>query len=213
MATVKKWINVQVAIQSALGAAKTITNITKASPGVVSSTGHGIANGEYATFSVQGMGQVNNRVFRGANVTADTLELESQDTTLFDTFVSGTLNEITFGITMSTVLGLAASGGEFDFEDITTIHDTQRNESPGLPSAARYSTENIWDISDAALVELKAASDLQARRAIRFSFADGTKMVFLGYVGANLLPGGNAFEVIKTPVVFTMQGTPTFYTS
>ena len=44
---VKTWTNVQVAMQSALGASKTITAITKANPAVATSTAHGLANGDY----------------------------------------------------------------------------------------------------------------------------------------------------------------------
>ena len=46
MATVRKWANVAVAMQSALAAAKTITAITKASPAVISSTAAASENDE-----------------------------------------------------------------------------------------------------------------------------------------------------------------------
>jgi hypothetical protein len=211
MAVITKWSNVQVAVQSALGAAKTITAVTKASPGVVSSTAHGFVSGEYVLHTVQGMSQINNRVFRVDNEASGTYELEGEDTTLYDTFVSGTANLITFGTTMSTVTGLQSSGGDFDFVDTTTIHDTVRTQIPGLPSPATYTLENFWDVSDAALIALKQASDTQTTRAIRFTFANGQKVMFAGYVGATLLPGGNAQELVTTPVVITMYGRPTVY--
>lgn len=211
MALITKWSNVQVAIESALGAAKTITAITNADPGVVSATGHGIADGEYAVLTVQGMSQVNNRVFRADNGTTDAFDLEGEDTTAYDAFSSGTLNEITFGTTMATVTGLAAAGGDFDFIDTTTIHDAVRTQVPGLPQPATYTLTNFWDVSDAALIALKQASDAQATRAIRFTFANGQKIAFTGYVGATLLPGGNAQELVTTQVVLTMHGRPTVW--
>jgi len=45
MANVTKWSSVGVAVQSALGANKTITAITLADPAVVTSNAHGLANG------------------------------------------------------------------------------------------------------------------------------------------------------------------------
>jgi hypothetical protein len=112
---------------------------------------------------------------------------------------------------MTTALGLAASGGDFEFLDITTIHDDIRKQTPGLASPAVYTFDNIWDAADTTLIAMKAASDNQALRAFRFTFANGQKVVFTGYVGTTLLPTGNAQEVVKTPGVVTMFGRPTIY--
>lgn len=211
MANVVKWSNVQVAIQSTLGANKTITAITKASPGVASSTAHGFANGDYVLLTALGMYQVDGRVFRVSASAANTFALEGEDTTLYDTFTSGYANLITFGTTMTTATGLTAAGGDFDFIDTTTIHENVRKQIPGLASAATYTFENIWDPADAGLIALKVASDNQAQRAIRFTFAGGQKVLFNGYVGATLLPTGTAQDKVNTSVAMTMFGRPTIY--
>jgi hypothetical protein len=211
MATVVKWANVQVSIQSALGTAKTISGISKASTGVVSAATHGFANGDYVLLTVQGMWQVDGRVFRVANVTSGTFEIEGENSLLFDTFSSGSAQAITFGTTMATATGLTASGGDFDFIDVTTIHDNVKKQVPGLASAASYSFENLWDPSDAALIAMKTASDNQAQRCIRFTFSGAQKVVFNGYIGATMLPAGNAQDKVITQSVVTMFGRPTIY--
>lgn len=211
---ISKWSNVQVAIQSAIGAEKTITGITKANPGEVTAVGHGFVAGDYVLLTVNGMFQVNNRIFRvvGSSPTGpDQFILEGEDTTLYDTFTSGTAAKLTLGTTMATVTGLNASGGNFDFIETTTVHDNTKTQIPGLPAPATYSLDNIWDVSDAALIALKKASDNQTTVAIRFAFANGQKVVFMGYVGATLLPGGSAQQLVTTPVVITMFGKPTTY--
>lgn len=213
MATVSKWSNVTIAMQSAIGSALTITAITKANPGVVSSTAHGLSNGAYVKLDVVGMHQVDERIFRVANVAANTFELEGENTTDYDTFTSGSAYEITFGTTLATVTGLSASGGDFDFIDTTTVHDNIRKQIPGLASPAVYTFENIWDPADAGLVALKTASDNQAQRAVRFTFSGSQKVVFNGYVGATLLPTGNAQDKVITSTVITMFGRPTTYSS
>lgn len=213
MTTVNKWSNVAVAVQSALLTADSISGITKANPGVVTATAHGISNGAYVKLTILGMHQLDGRVFRVANVAANTFELEGENTTAYDTFTSGTAEEITFGTTMQTALGLQASGGDFDFVDITTIHDNIRKQIPGLASPATYTFTHIWDASDAALIALKAASDNQAQRAIRFTFATGHKVLFNGYIGCTLLPTGNAQDKVETPMVITMFGRPTLYST
>ena len=54
MSTAKKWSNVAVAMESALGSNITITAISKASQGVVTAT-NTISNGDFVKLSVQGM--------------------------------------------------------------------------------------------------------------------------------------------------------------
>ena len=213
MATATKWSNIQIAVQSALAAADTITDITKANPGVVSSASHGMANGAYAVLSTQGMYQLDGRVVRVANQTAGTWELEGIDTTLFDTFSSGSSQEITFGTSLSAAVSITASGGDFDFIDVTTIHDNVKKQIPGTANPATFSFECIWDPADAGLAALKAASDAQSQLAFKFTFANGQKLVFTGYIGCSLLPVGSAQEVIKTPVTVTMFGKSTVYAS
>ncbi|MBU0752365.1 MAG: phage tail protein [Gammaproteobacteria bacterium] len=213
MATATKWSNIGIAVQSALAAADTITAITKANPGVATSVAHGMSDGDIVVLTVQGMHQLDGRVARVANKTLDTFELEGIDTTLFDTFTSGTSEVITFGTALSTATNVSASGGDFDFIDVTTIHDNVKKQIPGLANPATFSFENIWDVSDAGLVALKSASDSQAKRACRFTFANGQKLYFTGYIGASLLPTGSAQEVVKTSVVITMFGKPTVYAS
>jgi hypothetical protein len=213
MATVTKWSGVAIAMQSALATADTITAITQANPGVATSSSHGNANGTYLKLEVSGMYQLDGKVVRVANTATNTFELEGINTTSYGTFSSGTAEAITFGTTLATVTGLTASGGDFDFIDTTTVHDTVRTQVPGLASALTFTFENIWDVSDAALVAMKAASDAQAERCFKFTFANGQIMVFNGYVGASLVPVGNAQDLVRTTVTITAFGTPTYYAS
>lgn len=213
MANATKWSNIAIAIQSAIAAAKTITGITKASPGVATSTAHGYTTGDFVSLTIAGMSQLDGMVARIIVLTADTFSIEGVDTTLFDTFSSGTAQKITFGTTLSTAVSITASGGDFDFIDVTTIHDNVKKQIPGIANPANFSFENIWDVSDAGLIALKAASDASVQRAVRFTFANSQKLVFSGYVGATLLPTGGAQDVVKTSAVITMFGKPNVYAS
>lgn len=214
MATPVVWKNVAVAMQSALAAAKTITAITKANPGVVSSTAHGYANGDIVFLQIQGMWQLNDKPVRVASVTTDTFALEGVDTTNFETFTSGTAEKVTLGTSITTATNISASGGDFEMIDATTIHANARQQLPGLPNATTFSMDHIWDVSDAGLLAMKEASDNQAKRVFKFTFGSGGKvMLFAGYVGAALLPGGSAQQLVTTSAVITMNGTPTYYAS
>jgi hypothetical protein len=212
---VSLWKNVQVALESSKAAALTITGITKASPGVVSYTGTDPTDGDYVVLAVQGMYQLDAVVARIDNVVgaSNTFELEGIDTTLYDTFVSGTAEVVTIGTNLGSVTSINASGGDFDFIDVTTIHDNVKKQIPGLANAATYTMDNLWDPSDAAFAPLKEASDNQQQKAILFTFANGKKLIFLGYVGFSGLPVGSAQDKVTTQLVFTMFGKPQVYAS
>lgn len=214
MANATVWKNVAIAMQSAIAATKTITAITKASPGVVSIASHGYANGDIVFLTVNGMRQLNEKACRIANVTAGTFELEGINTTDFDAFTSGTAQLVTLGTSITTATSISSSGGGFDFIDTTTVHDNAKSNMPGLPEATTFTMDHIWDVSDTGLLALKAASDAQSRRVFKVTFGTGGKvMLFAGYVGASLLPGGSAQQLVTTSVVITMNGTPSYYAS
>ena len=82
-------------LQVLTGSAKTITGVTQASPGVITSNSHGFSDGEeiYIT-GVGGMTQLNDRNYIVDNATTNTFTLTDLfgvaiDTTAFTTFTSG----------------------------------------------------------------------------------------------------------------------------
>ena len=215
-----KWSNVAIAMQSALAAAKTLTAITKASPGVVSSTAHGYSNGDFVYLEVQGMWQLHGRVFRVASVATDTFQIEDVSggtglsTAAFDTFSGGSAYKITFGTSITTATSMNVSGGDYSMIDTTTIHGNQKSEVPGLPNSLSMSFDNLWDPTDAGQAAMKAASDAQAIRAFKIVFGTGGKvMVFAGYVGFAGAPAGSAQDKVTSQAVITAHGTPTYYSA
>lgn len=102
---------------------KTITGITQADPGVITSVAHGLTDGEDVYVSgVVGMIELNGRTFRVANKTTDTFELTDYlgndiDTTGYAAYASGgTLNRI---YTVET---------PWAAEDIFRLNFTQSND-------------------------------------------------------------------------------------
>jgi hypothetical protein len=82
-------------LQVLTSSAKTITAITKANPGVLTSNSHGFSNGdEIFVDSIGGMTELNNRNYRVANSTTNTFTLtdlfgNAMNTTSFTTYTSG----------------------------------------------------------------------------------------------------------------------------
>jgi hypothetical protein len=208
MANVSYWTKVSVDMQSAIGSSQNVTAITKASPGVLSYDGADPTNGDYFLLVAQGMREVNNRIVRVANVNSgsNTFELDDLNTTGFGTFTSGSMYPITFGTSFSTLLDFSAEGGEAEMDDQSTIHDDIQVMAPTRFSATTYRSNSLWDTADAALLAANLASDTKTQRAIRFTFANGQKHAFYGYVGFPFVLGGSAPGKVTTPLTITSQG-------
>lgn len=220
MSTIHKMASVAVAMQSAIGTVKTISAISKADPCVVTGT-HDFSNGDYIVLYIQGMWQLDSRIFRVCNVaTTVSFQLEDVsggagiDSTLFDTFSSGTAQKLTFGTSITTMADVQMTGGEFDKLDTTVIHSNVKSNIPGTANPFQMDFDHLWDILDAGQLALKEASDGQLKRAFKFTFgSNGVIMVFNGYVGHSALPTGNALQVIKTKSSISAQGAPTYYSA
>ncbi len=210
------WSNVGVDVQTALAASVAITAISKASPGVATYGGavHP-ANGDYITLQAQGMHQVNDRILRIANVntTAKTFELEGEDTTSYDTFISGSYQIITFGASFNSVQSINVSGGDYEKADLTTIHDAVRKNAPTVAGAMTLSMTNYFDLTDPGFVECNKAYKSKSKRAVRLRFGTGAKLLLTGYCGAAGVPTGQAQGVVQTAVSIEAQNLPTVYAS
>jgi len=215
MADVTRWVKVAVAMQSALGANKTISAVTLANPGVVSSTSHGISDGAYVVYTItSGMQQLNGRVLRIDNPATSTWEIEGVNTSSgYDAFVSGYANEVTFGTSFSTLMEISPTGGEQQFITYRILHDDVEQQIPSVKAATVYTFRSLWDPADAALIAAETASDQAAKRAIRLTFSNGKIYVFNGYIGFNFAPAGTAGELVECTLTITAQGRGKAYAS
>jgi hypothetical protein len=212
----KVWSGVTIALQSAIGADQAISGVTKANPGVATYAGTDPSNGDYLLIkNVAGMHQLNNRVVRAASVDtgANTLALESIDTTLYSTWGTGDLAPLTFGTTLGGVFDVQMSGGEPAFIDDTTIHDLIQSEILTVFSPIQAVFEHRWDPSDAGLIALENATIAKAARAVLFTFADGAKFALYASVACFRLPTGGAQQRVGTRTTFRGLGFPTSWAS
>ena len=104
-------------------AGKTITNITQANPGVVTSAGHGLSDGDHIKIiNVVGMTQVNNHIYVIANKADDTFELTDEE-----------------GVDINTGGYTAYSSGGVAYEAILiNAHTDQRYDNASVTGAAGH---------------------------------------------------------------------------
>ena len=204
-------------MEPAIAASKTITGATNADPGVFTSTSHGYSNGNVILLEVQGMVEVNYRLFKANNVATNTFELAdidgttSIDTTDFGVFSSGTAKLVTLGTSITGVQGFTASGGDIKTVDTTTVNDTVDTEIVVGATAQSYELQMQWDPSSTAQQAMRSAFDLRANKAFKIAWPDGAHVLFYGTVGYTMAPGGEKQGVTTSPAKIAMLGALTNY--
>lgn len=171
--------NMNVAVESGLGSALTVTAVTKASPGVATSTAHGLVNGDVVRFTVSaGMVELDGQVVRVANKTNDTFELEGLDTTDYSTWSAGSAKEITTWATIANAQSISMPNPAPNKIETTVLTDKQKQYSYGLADAPDGTISGLYDPTDAAIGLIKAASKDNTPLAFRVSWAGGQKTLF-----------------------------------
>jgi hypothetical protein len=211
---VQVWSDVQVNVQSAKSAAKTISAITKAAPPVVSATGHGFNDGDIVLIRCSGLADADYLVARVDNKATDTFELEGIDSTDWNgTFSSGQAYHLTLGTAASTLTDVNPSGGEAEDINVRTIHNTRDRVIPGNFSPLVHNFGSLWDPTDPALVALRGFGKLKSAVGIEIVFATGVRVLGCAIPSASLAPAGSAGATVTTPVKVAWQGDLSFYAS
>jgi len=129
---------------------KTITDITRANPAVVTASGHGFSNGDTVYIDdVGGMAEVNERHFTVAGAATDTFQLNGEDSTLHTTYTSGGEVVETPNIYIETTTALATLGwGLGSYVRITGVGGTTELNSRVFPMTDLGTTTFLIDTSD-----------------------------------------------------------------
>lgn len=207
-------------MESAIGAAVTITAITKAAPGVISATGHTFANNDVVLLEIQGMTELHGYLCKVVNVIASTSfqvadvdGVTGIDTTLFSTFSSGTAKKVTLGTSITGVQEYTFAGGEIKTADSTTVHDTQDTQIVVGASAQSADMTMQWDPAAAAQKAMITAFKTRANKGFKVLYPDGAFVLWYGTVGYTGAPGGGKQAVTVSPAKITMLGGLTICTA
>lgn len=182
MATTLKGRKVRIEVGKTEGAAKTVSEVTTANPGVASSTAHGLANGSVGYFdTVVGMSEIDGQAVRLASVATDAFTLETIDTSGFGDFTSGNFIPVTAWSTLSRAASYTIPEGAADKLDDTTLLDNIKQESNGLLAAqsVQIDLKHLTE-DEEALALVNAAAVSGAYLVFRITFADGAQRVFRG---------------------------------
>jgi hypothetical protein len=196
--------NVKVEVQSTLGSPITVSALTKASPGVATATAHGLANGDVVIFSATaGMVELDGQAVRVANITTNTFELESLDTSNYSTWTAGTVKKVSAFATFSAAQSISAPNPQPAKIDITTLVDIVKQYAYGLPDAPDGSIGALFNPGGTVEALILAATRTNGTLTFRVTYSGGQKTIFNAQVS-----GGQGFDLqqnaaAKTTVSFT----------
>jgi hypothetical protein len=204
-------------IGSAVGSALTVTAATNASPCVMTSTAHGLANGDYVIIYSSGWARTLERVFRVANITANTFELEGHDTSSTSNFAAGSgtgsVKKVTTWTQISQVLTLSSQGGEQQFATYQPLEGDREVRIPTVKTGGGLDIEVGDDPTLPGFVAAAAANDDRVPRAVRITSASGGKSLFYSYIGADKVPQMNVNQVMTSRISLSHQNEAVRYSS
>lgn len=199
---------------TSFGTSVAVTGISNASTAVASATSHGFANGDMVIIK-SGWQRANERVFRVANVSAGTFELEGLDTSDVNAFPvgtsSGSAQKILTFTQITQVIGISTSGGEQQFATVSPLEADFEIQIPTMYSAQTISMEIGDDPTLAGYQALKKAADARAIRPLLMVNKNGSKIYYYGYVSLNETPTKNKGQVDTVNSTFSLLSRPVRY--
>lgn len=203
-------------LATAYGTTKTISGITNANPGVATSTAHGLANGAFFELK-SGWQKISDRIWKAANIAANTLDVAGADTTDVTRFPAGTsagsLREITAWTQVSQILDFQTSGGDQQFWTGSFLEDDFERQLPTVTSAQSITFGIGDDPTMPGYNALRVASEKRDIRALRVNLPDGAVILYNGYVSFNETPTMSKGQVMQVSATFSLLGRPVRYSA
>lgn len=165
-------------VATAFAAEKTVTAISNAATAVVSCTAHGYSNGDIVEIT-SGWGKLNKRAFRVAAVSADTFQLEGQDTTNTSFYPAGssagTVRKVTTWQQFEKVMNPQSNGGDPKTVNYKYVEsDVEYSINDGF-SATSYTLELDADaIGGAGYNAAKALTETQTDTIMQMRLRSGS---------------------------------------
>lgn len=167
---------------------KTVTGITQANPGVVSSTSHGYVEGDVVELSsIQGMTEVNDNLFVVDNPASGTFELAGTDTTNYGAFVTGSpadgIARAVLFTSFCELTGVNQQDAGADTIEVSTICSTAKEFESGLSDSGTLTLDFNWAGLETVQAALEAAKISGDTIAFRVTMAGtGGQVIMFGVV-------------------------------
>lgn len=196
-------LNCKVEVAKTFGSPISLGAITKANPATVTSTAHGLSNGDVVLLETTGMAELNGQVARVTGSTTNSFQLDGVDSTSYTTFIGGSARKIASWDTAGDATAINAAQASPNRIEVTTLFDTEKQYVFGLPDSPELTIEGLLNPSSSATATVRKASEGNAQIPLRVTFADGTQMLVNSYAAAGDGFTLNTGDVAKTTWSFT----------
>jgi len=199
--------NVRIEVAATYSTPKVVTAVTKASPGVATSTSHAMADATIGYFDdpTAGMDEIAGGAYSVDAPATNTFNLEGEDTTTFGTFTSGNFVPVATWATLSVATGYSIDGGAADTIDTTRLLDRIKQQEMGLLAAQTVNVDGFSDAQNAAVALLRAAALVAGYVVVRMTLSNGERRIFRGQPslpGEQMAVGQKATATLQ----FTVKG-------
>jgi len=179
-------------VQTGFAATKTISAITKANPGVVSSPAHGLLLGAVGKIAaVVGMTELNGGLYVVDNPVTGTFELAGTDTTNYSTYTSGgTFAPVTFS-SICELTGVNQQDDTADEIEVSTICSTAKEFEQGLSGSGTLQIDYNFAPNEAVQAAVRSAKLSGTAIAFKITLPNsGGNLVMFGTVQQSSFTGG-----------------------
>jgi hypothetical protein len=198
-------------VSTATGSAKTITAITAASPPVVTSAAHGLANGTIVNITgVVGMTQVNNRSFVVANTAANTFELKGVDGTTYTAYASGGTATPQTLTAVGEISAMSGFDGQADEIDTTHLQSTAKEYLIGLQDFGNVQLEMNLLTGDTGQTKLRTLKGSASVGTFAITLSSGAIAAFQALV-KSLTFQNSANDKVSSSCQLRVTGEPSWF--
>jgi hypothetical protein len=198
-------------ISSTAGGAKTITSVSIGNPAIITSTAHGLANGDVV--AIAGIvGTVGTSLLNGMQavvrrVTANTFSIDVDTTGLV--YTSGGAATPNTWTPISNIKSFTAFDGSAANIEVSNLQSAAKEYLVGLKDLGTFSLEVDLDTTDAGQMALLAAQSSQAKKQFRLVLPNAATATFYGFakkVGA----AGGVDQSMKRSIEVLITGDVTW---
>ena len=203
------------AVATAFAAPRTITAITNAVEGVVTSAAHGYTDGTILQIT-SGWGRLNRRVVRVKGSTVNTFVMEAIDTTNLAFYPAGsglgTARSITTFQQINSILNPSASGGEPKTVTVKFLaSDVETKLNDGFAAISESFDIDADEFGGAAYTALVTLSEVQTDTVIRKTLRTGSTIFTPCRVSLNQNPKLTEGQIITNAASIDGNGLVTRY--
>jgi hypothetical protein len=176
-------------ISGTSGSAKNITATAVGFPTILTSSAHGLANGDVVaiaaivgTIGTDATNGLNGKSFTVKNVTTNTFCVDQNTTGL--AYTSGGTATPSLWIEVGQLTDIKGTSDSSPDIEVTTLKSTTKQYQPGLPDTGNVTMSIFCDDSDTGLAACEAAFDARTVKNFKVTYPSGATPVrtFAGYV-------------------------------